>query len=147
MKTPYQTPARRALLSLFSSHPHRQFTAEQVCTLLCQINEQGTALLGKSTVYRQLTRLCEEGALRRFEDADPDGGAVHVYQYVLPEQDCATHLHLKCLACGKIIHAERAETDKIVGQLRKKLSFSLDCGTSILYGICSSCEQKRPKEG
>ena len=147
MKTPYQTPARRALLSLFSTHPHRQFTAEQVCTLLCQTNEQGTGLLGKSTVYRQLNRLCEQGALLRFEDTDPDGGAVHVYQYVLPEQDCATHFHLKCLRCGKVTHLDCDKTDHLIGHVRASHGLSIDCGTSILYGLCSSCEQKQPKEG
>ena len=147
IKTAYQTPARRALTDFFASHPDRHFTAEQICTLLCDTDDriaQGGRrgeFIGKSTVYRQLSRLCAEGRLRRFEDVAPDGSAVHVYQY-LPEQGCAAHFHLKCLACGRVEHLECDQTDALLAHIRADHGFAVDCGSSILYGLCAKCGGK-----
>lgn len=150
MKTSYQTPARRALIDFFASHPDRHFTAEQICTLLCDTTERITGscsarqntsrseFIGKSTVYRQLSHLCEEKQLRRFEDVAPDGSAVHVYQY-LPSNGCEAHFHLKCLRCGRINHLECEQTEALLRHVRAAHGFSVDCGSSILYGICDSC--------
>ena len=142
MKKPYLTPARQAVLSLFSSYPHRQFTAEQVCTLLCSAKGEDDSLIGKSTVYRQLSRLCEQGQLRRFEATDADGLAVHAYQYVAPEQNCAGHFHLKCQSCGRVSHADAELTERIASQLGAEYGFSVDCGASMLYGLCAVCQNQ-----
>ncbi len=146
MKKQYTTPARRAVLSLFQSYPHRHFTAEQVCTLVCQTNEQGTALMGKSTVYRQLAQLCESGLLRRFEQTDGAGGAVHTYQYVAPEQDCEAHFHLKCSVCGRVSHLECELTETVAQHLREHHGFVVHCGDSILHGVCLDCQNKRKEK-
>lgn len=143
-KTAYQTPARRALVDFFSSHPDRHFTAEQICTLLCDTDDRiasGTSrgeFIGKSTVYRQLSRLCAEGCLRRFEDIAPDGSAVHVYQY-LPSEGCEAHFHLKCLRCGRVCHMECDHTDALLTHIRTAHGFAVDSGSSILYGLCDRC--------
>jgi Fur family ferric uptake transcriptional regulator len=146
MKKLYKTPARQAVLSLFCAHPHRHFTAEQVCTLLCKVNEAGTALMGKSTVYRQLSQLCERGQLRRFEDIDSSGGAVHVYQYVAPEQNCAAHFHLKCQRCGRISHLDCTLTDELAAHLHTHHGFAVCLEDSILYGLCADCHVKKEEE-
>lgn len=146
MKKPYLTPARRAVLSLFSSYPHRHFTAEQVCTLICSANSTDDTLIGKSTVYRQLSRLCEQGLLRRFESTDADGLAVHAYQYVSPEQNCAGHFHLKCQRCGRVSHADANLTERISAQLGAEYNFLVDCGASMLYGLCAVCRAQTKGE-
>jgi Fur family ferric uptake transcriptional regulator len=144
VKNAYQTPARRALVDFFASHPDRHFTAEQICTLLCDAGDRPAGssprgeFIGKSTVYRQLSRLCAEGRLRRFEDVSPDGGAVHVYQYV-PSEGCEVHFHLKCLRCGRVCHLECGQTDALLAHVRATHGFSVDCGSSILYGLCAAC--------
>ena len=149
MKTTYRTAARRQLVELFSARPDRHFTAEQVCALLCDTEERiaqgdrkrGGEFIGKSTVYRQLARLCEEGLLRRFEDTDTGGAAVHVYQYVTGE-DCDAHFHLKCTACGRVVHLECDHMSTLLAHIRAEHGFSVDQGSSILYGLCDRCQAK-----
>ncbi len=142
MKNSYQTPARRALTALFESYPHRQFTAEQICTLLCETNEGGTALKGKSTVYRQLGKLCEQGKLRRFEGRDSSGGAVSLYQYAEPDSVCDTHFHLKCIKCARVFHFDNASSDALLALVADKYGFSVDSGRSMLCGVCAECSEK-----
>ena len=145
MKNRYRTPARRALLDFFASRPDRQFTAEQLCTLLCdtddRIASQGggkSEFIGKSTVYRQLSRLCEEGVLRRFEGVTPDGVAVHVYQYC-PGVHCDHHLHLKCSHCGRLEHLSCDRVEQLLCHIQSDHGFLVDCAGSVLYGLCKHC--------
>ena len=147
VKNTYQTPARRALLDFFAANPDRQFTAEQLCTLLCDASDRRGGgspkgeFVGKSTVYRQLSRLCTEGLLRRFEDIAPDGSAVHVYQY-LPSEGCEQHFHLKCLCCGRVSHLDCTEADALLSHILADHGFAVDRGSSILYGRCTTCGGK-----
>ena len=146
MKYRYTTPARRALLDFFASRPDRQFTAEQLCTLLCDAGDRQSArengeqkeFFGKSTVYRQLSRLCEEGLLLRFEGVTPDGAAVHWYQY---RQDalCDGHFHLKCTRCGRLEHLDCERSHELISHIRNDHGFSIDCAGTVLLGICKRC--------
>ena len=138
MRSNYQTPARRALLELFSVNPDRHFTAEQVCHRLCGA-DGGSAPIGKSTVYRQLTRLSDQKLLRRFEHTDSDGAVVHVYQYSA-DTHCDRHFHLKCRLCGRIQHLECDMTAELLSHIRAHHLFSVDCGSSVLLGLCAACE-------
>ena len=153
MKTAYQTPARRALIDFFAARPDRQFTAEQICTLLCDTAEriasdEGTRrgeFIGKSTVYRQLSQLCEQGRLRRFESRTPDGVAVHVYQYA-PDERCERHFHLKCLRCGRLTHLDCDRTAELLSHICAEHHFFVDCGRSMLHGLCVDCRTAEEKE-
>lgn len=141
MKASYQTPARRALLDFFSAHPEQHFTAEQICAYFADHPEYP---IGKSTVYRQLSHLCEQDALRRFEEADPETGiSVHVYQHFDAERDCDHHFHLKCLLCGKVQHLSCDKTAGLLEHILGAHGFSVDCGRSILYGVCEDCAPAR----
>lgn len=146
MNRSYMTPSRRAVIALFRSHPHRRFTAEQVCTLVCQLNEEGTALLGKSTVYRQLARLCQQGQLTRTTDTDgpSSGGAVHVYQYAAPDGRGESAFRLQCRRCGRITPLDCEQADALVAHLRDHHGFA-PAGDTVLRGVCRDC-QKNQKE-
>ncbi len=147
MKNRYRTPARRALLDFFSSRPDRQFTAEQICTLLCDTSDRIAApsgadkreFIGKSTVYRQLSRLCEEGLLRRFEGVTPDGAAVHVYQYGA-DAHLSRHVHLKCTLCGRLEHLSCERVDGLLDHILADHGFWVDSAASVLYGRCKHCK-------
>jgi Fur family ferric uptake transcriptional regulator len=148
MKKHYQTPARRALLDFFASRPDRQFTAEQICTLLCDTGDRMTAsgsenrreFVGKSTVYRQLSRLVEQGLLRRFEDVTPDGAAVHVYQY-RADACCDRHFHLKCTKCGRLEHLSCNQAEGLLEHIRADHGFFVDSAATVLYGCCKHCRE------
>ena len=149
MKYRYTTPARRALLDFFASRPDRQFTAEQLCTLLCDTGDRPSArehaqqkeFFGKSTVYRQLSQLCEEGQLLRFEGVTPEGAAVHWYQY-RHDAVCDGHFHLKCTRCGHLEHLDCGRAQELIAHIQTEHGFIVDCATSVLLGICNRCGGK-----
>ncbi|MFR0796672.1 MAG: transcriptional repressor [Oscillospiraceae bacterium] len=60
MRNSYHTQQRRALLAFLSAHADEQFTVEQLLAAM------GNEAPGRSTVYRALDRLVEEGTVRRF---------------------------------------------------------------------------------
>lgn len=66
-------------------HADEQFTVEQLLAAM------GDAAPGRSTVYRALDRLVEEGTVRRFA---PESGGSAAYQGHDPGH-CDAHLHLK----------------------------------------------------
>lgn len=145
MNRSYMTPSRKAVLSLFCSHPHRQFTAEQVCTLLCESNEAGTALLGKSTVYRQLSKLCEEGQLSRTTATDGTGGAVNVYQYAEQDGQGESRFRLQCRLCGRVMPLSCEQIETLAAHLHEHHGFVVE-GNTVLRGICRECRKFDDKE-
>lgn len=70
MRNSYHTQQRCALLAFLSAHADKQFTVEQLLTAM------GDEAPGRSTVYRALDRLVEEGTVRRF--APESGGSARL---------------------------------------------------------------------
>ena len=93
MRNSYHTQQRCALLAFLSAHADEQFTVEQLLAAM------GDEAPGRSTVYRALDRLVEEGTVRRFA---PESGGSAAYQAMDPGH-CDAHLHLKCVGCGRLI--------------------------------------------
>ena len=58
MRNSYHTQQRCALLAFLSAHADEQFTVEQLLAAM------GDEAPGRSTVYRALDRLVEEGTVR-----------------------------------------------------------------------------------
>ena len=126
----YNTERRHEIIALTASERERAFTAEEICGRL--LNDGN----GKSTVYRIISNLVNEGILKRISD----GKSRHVkYQY-LGERVCAEHLHLKCNSCGKLIHLDKERSKIIVSSLRDCDGFSLD-QTEFLIGRCKKCSE------
>ena len=90
----YRTEGRERLLRFLAQNPDRQFTAEEICRAV-NGGEQG-----KSSVYRQLSGLCREDAVRCFPGGTQSGRSV--YQFVGGERDCRNHFHAKCVGCGRM---------------------------------------------
>ncbi len=138
-KNTYRTDARTRLLSFFAANSDRQFTAEALYAHFSALHH-GAKPVAKSTLYRQLCRLCEQGLLRRFDGTDPHTGApIRYYQTVGEDGGCADHFHLKCLVCGELQHLECDKTAALLSHLLSTHLFTVDCGQSILYGVCDRC--------
>ncbi len=130
-KKSYKTVGKEKMIRFFSEHPDCQFTAEELCRAL-----NGDGESGKSSVYRQLSELCRADAVRKFR-SDARGGSV--YQYVATEGDCRNHFHAKCIRCGVLEHLACGDSSGFASHLLDKHGFSIDCGQSVLYGVCRSC--------
>ena len=127
---PYKTAGRERLLEFLSSNPDKHFTAEEICIAV----HGGEAR--QSSVYRHLSELCAIDAVRKFRDEET---AKTRYQYVGEACDCRNHFHAKCLRCGKIEHLDCGDSVEFAAHLLAEHGFSVDCGHSILYGVCERC--------
>jgi len=93
--------------------------------------------VGRTTVYRQLDKLTERGLVRKFASADSRGAC---YQYV--GDGCRNHYHLKCRACGGLLHVECEYLDKVAAHILSHHGFELNEELTVLYGLCRACRAK-----
>lgn len=132
----YNTAAREAIVAFFSENPDRQYTTEQVFENIT--NAECPKAPGKSTVYRLISKLWQEGYLRRFRDGNDSN---YLYQYACGG-GCEEHLHMKCTVCGKVYHLECEKSEDLMGHVLCEHGFKINGGISMLYGQCSDCSIK-----
>lgn len=128
----YQTRQQEALEALFAQHPGECLTADEAHRALI---ENGMDI-GKTTVYRVITRLCQSGRLRKYVSHDSGGAAQFQYN---PCQE--SHLHIRCTHCGALAHLHCEEVEAFSNHLTHHHGFTLDEGQTILYGCCENCRK------
>ena len=128
----YQTEQKKILLSYLSSNADRVFSLEELVPPMVACG------VGKSTVYRLVARLVEEGSVRRFLR---EGKRGYTYQYFAKE-DCHAHLHLRCTDCGRVLHLGEGVSADLRALLSSDCGFTLDGEKTMLYGHCAACRGK-----
>ena len=124
----YNTEKRSEITAFLSENCDRAFSLEEICTAVLPSER------GKSTVYRLVSKMCEEGSVRRLTEER----SRHVtYQY-LGCHRCSEHFHLKCRECGKMIHLDEGISHQLEKQILATESFLLDDG-AVLFGKCARC--------
>lgn len=131
----YNTAAKEAIIAFFSSNPDRQFSADCIFRELSALMSKTP---GKSTVYRLLSRLSDEGFLQKYRD----GNAGSVLFSLVRRGDCSSHLHMKCTICGRVFHLECPQTCELLSHLQENHGFHINSDISLLYGQCSDCGRK-----
>lgn len=134
----YQTEQKKLLIAYMEAHKNEQFSAEELSEILAGSPGKDGKAPGKSTVYRLVSGLADEGVLRRFPK---EGGRGWLYQFH-QRNGCSGILHLKCRECGLLQHLDSQTSSMLLKQIRRDLGFAVDQDTSILYGLCASCEKK-----
>lgn len=99
----------------------------------------GNANIGKSSLYRQLSALCDEETVRKFRNEER---GCSVYQYIGGSCSCRDCFHAKCLRCGRLEHLDCGDSVVFARHLMAEHGFAIDCGQSVLYGICRKCLKK-----
>lgn len=130
MRTSYHTQHKDALLSFLEENASGQFTVDEILAAM------GENAPGKSSAYRIIKQLCDDGLVRRFAR---DGSAGAVYQHS-GKSCCSEHLHIKCVGCGMLLHLSSEAQDA----LSQSTGFVIDDERSMLYGRCARCA-RRPK--
>lgn len=136
----YQTERKHAVVAYFEQHAGQCLTVDDCCRYL---SDRGLSI-GRTTVYRAITQLCEAGRLRRY--APSEQGKAASYQY----NGCkAHHLHMVCRSCGALEHLHCTDAESFSRHLLSEHRFVLDEGQTVLYGCCLACAEKRAegKEG
>lgn len=133
----YQTEQKKILLAYMKAHSDRAFTIEELCE---QIKEEKdlTVTPGKSTIYRVMPELVEEGQVKRFVKGN---SRKFLYQMVCGDH-CERHLHMKCSVCGKLYHMEDEESEALLLQVMQKHHFHVDEGKTVLFGQCETCSEE-----
>ncbi len=130
MASGYKTRQKQSVLSFIKINSDRQLTAAEIA------NGVEAENIGKSTVYRQISNLCEEGKIRRFRG---ENGKKVLYQYT-GEHKCHDHFHLKCQHCGKLIHLDCDHIDELRHHIMSDHDFSIDMISTVIYGTCKDCQ-------
>ena len=130
----YKTEQKRLLLEFLAKNSDKSYTIDEIVEGIYAY--AGEESLGKSTVYRLMTRLVEEKRVQRFAG---ERGRSFLYR-IIAHEHCHNHLHLKCLACGKILHLDRATSDALLEQVRAIQGFSVNEEQTLLFGSCAECK-------
>lgn len=130
----YNTKQKQLLIDWMTEHSDSSFTIDE---LSAKLSESADATPGKSTVYRLVDKMVADGTVKRFVK----GNSRHFY-YQLAGDDCKHHLHLKCNACGRLIHMSHEESEAIVSAVFGNDSFSVDSMNTTLVGTCKDCSAK-----
>ena len=134
----YNTRQRELILECLMNSGGRHITAEDI---LESLKEKDTPV-GKSTVYRYLEALTEQGVIRKYTLEDGIGAC---YQYVGNPGGCQEHYHLKCSRCGRVFHVSCEFMDGINSHILKAHDFRVDSGKTVFYGVCGACGKKEEK--
>ena len=137
----YRTAGREKLLRFLHGHPDKQYTADELAFELNRPpeSESDRCKSSKSTLYRHLSELCDEGTVRKYRS---DTQSAYVYQYV-GQGDCCRHFHLKCVACERLVHLDCSVSRELLNHIKSDHHFQVDSGRSILYGLCEICAASR----
>ncbi|MBO7311158.1 MAG: transcriptional repressor [Clostridia bacterium] len=131
----YITEQKRTLKKILEDNCDRAYTVDE---LFCKMQAlYPSKAPGKSTVYRLITHLVNEGAVKRFIK---DGERKAAYQIVMGEH-CDCHLHLKCTDCGKLIHLNDKISDELLSTVQSTSDFSVNEEATVLFGTCGSCKK------
>ena len=126
----YQTAQKKLLLDFLREHSRQAFTIEELAAAL----EGREHAPGKSTLYRLMPLLVQEGRVKRFVR-----GTSRQFLYQMMGERCRTHLHLKCSICGQMVHMGHEESLELVRMIDKKYHFSVSEGDTVLFGLCENC--------
>lgn len=124
----YNTEQKKILLDFLSSNSTQAYTIEEITDAI------GKGI-GKSTVYRLMTKLVEEKKVQK----SAGRGRSFVYR-ALTDEHCKHHLHLQCKDCGQILHLDEAISDALLSSVMSAKDFSVSEEDTVLLGKCSGCK-------
>lgn len=120
------TPQRLIVLDAICAH-HGHATLADVQAAVHDMD----STIDRSTIYRALEVLREVGLIVEAEIGDVG----KVYR-VAGESD---HLHLVCIACGKVLTVNRDEVAPLLTHLTAAYGFEVQTDHMILNGLCETC--------
>lgn len=129
----YSTKQRIALKKMLIDEPNRCFTIELY--QLCQFN---AIKISKTTIYRTLELLVEDGEIIRFSPRNQEGSTYQYHQ--------TPHLHARCTQCNAILHVNDDCFSDIRNYFLQTYHFTIDTSHTTLNGICKRCNEENTHE-
>lgn len=135
----YNTRQKRDLLAFLNKSSEDHYSLDE---LVFKLKESGENM-GRSTVYRFLEQLSEQGAVRKYQNAQ----GVTLYQLLNGKEDCDAHFHMMCRECGTLFHVNCDLMNNTAEHIMEHHGFRLDPRESILVGICAACRGEDTDHG
>ena len=128
----YNTEQKKLLLDFLEKNHDSAYTIEEITN---ELKSRG-ATVGKSTVYRLMTRLVEEKRVKRQLS---DSSRKAIYRITL-DSHCHNHLHLQCIKCGRVLHLDEEVSDRLLDTVKQINNFSVSEEDTVLMGKCADCK-------
>ena len=135
--TSYSTKQGKLVLDCFISNTGVHLTIDDICNFL----KENCTPVGKTTVYRQVQKLLDEGTVTKYS-INKESAAC--YQYT--GENCKMHFHLKCTRCSELFHAECDHIESLEKHIFSHHGFCIDNSKTVFYGICQECLRKEKKK-
>ena len=134
MRGEYNTRQKRELLGFMQEHNLENFSVDDVVLRM----QQRGAKVGRSTVYRYLEFLAEQGNVRKYQNAQ----GITQYQHFENNSSCSRHFHMMCRQCGSLLHVNCDHIKSLASHIAEEHGFTLDPRETVLVGVCASCAQQ-----
>ncbi len=131
----YHTKTSDLISQFIQDRMEKSFTAAELSSFL---KENGVDV-NKTTVYRNLDKMTENGLLVKHKSMISDG---FIYQSVEDEHNCNEHIHFQCCKCGAVIHLDDEKTSEYLKSISRELGLEIDLHLSSFNGICQKCRTK-----
>ena len=133
MRGEYNTRQKRELLRFLQERNMQHFSVDEV---VFEMEDRGEKI-GRSTVYRFLEQLAEQGSVRKYQGVQ----GVTQYQHVDNSARCDGHFHMMCSRCGDLLHVDCRLMGMLSNHLLEEHGFQLDPRETILVGLCRKCRE------
>ena len=131
MRGEYNTRQKREMLSFLKNHDLQHYSVDD---LVFEMQQQGEKV-GRSTVYRFLESLAEQGSVRKYQNSR----GVTLYQHVEDSASCDGHFHMMCRECGKLYHVDCDLMASLARHISGHHGFKIDPRETTLVGVCARC--------
>ena len=125
----YMTKQRRELFAFLTSSPDKHFSAREIAD---HLHDKEISI---SAVYRNLSALEEAGYITRVMQ----DGSREIYYRCLNFPACRNSIHLTCTKCGKTLHMNMEESERMLESVLKNDGFQISKQKTVLYGTCKKC--------
>ncbi len=126
----YNTKQKSQIYQILIENKDKMLSIKEIRQLLID----SKIFVGDTTVYRYINELFSQSKVIK----SLKNTGVYEYQLIDENND---DLHLKCEKCGKLIHLNCIEINKIKKHLEVEHKFKLKYIVSSLIGICEECEK------
>lgn len=135
----YNTRQKRDLMAFLENSGVDHYSLDE---LVFQLKESGENM-GRSTVYRYLEQLAEQGSVRKYQNAR----GITLYQPLSGDENCDGHFHLMCKKCGTLFHVSCELMTGMTQHIMEDHGFAVDPRESILVGTCAACRGEAETDG
>ena len=109
---------------------HNHATAEEIYQSVVKLHPS----VSRATVYRNLSRLVDDGEIRRLEIPNEPDRFDHL---------CHQHYHVKCVKCQRIFDVDMEYLGEIESKIKDSHGFYIVGHDLVFWGICPECKNSK----